>query len=144
MINIDNIRNLLGEVNKIVTEMSDLEKLEDLVEKAIYQKDANQRLCTSKYNRNWILSIIQERDEMRMLELKFKEYDTRGVDIIDFVRILLEIIEHNETETLYIVIGLVDLFKEICESFNLGNHVKSSDILNYVVDVIFLDDFLSL
>ena len=32
--------------------------------------------------------------------------------------------------------GLIDLFKEICESFGLATHVKCVDIINFIVDVI--------
>lgn len=115
--------------------MSESEKLEELIEKLIYQKDVDQRLMMNKFNKNWLLSVLQESDEIRNVELRFKDYDVKGVDIIDFVRIFLNIIEHRERETLYIVIGLIDLFKEICETFNLGNHIRSTDIINYVVDV---------
>ena len=115
--------------------MTDFTKLENLIQKLVYYKDGNSQLLLNRYNKNWILSVIEESDEIKMIELKFKDYDARGVDIIDFVRIFLNIIEHKENETLYLVIGLIDLFKEICESFNLTTHVRATDILNYIVDV---------
>jgi len=41
------------------------------------------------------------------------------VDIIDFVKIFLNLIEHTEDETLYLVLALVDFFKIIWESVSL-------------------------
>ena len=78
--------------------------------------------------------MIEEPDQIKAIEQKFKELNHAGVDIIDFTRAFLAIIPHQENETLYIVMGLVDLFKEICESFGLTNHVRGSDVINYIVD----------
>ena len=39
----------------------------------------------------------------------------KGADIIDFVRLFLNVIEHNEEETLFMVIATVDLFRKVSE-----------------------------
>ena len=111
--------------------------LESLIDRLIYFKEEKTILSIDKYSTNWILAQIGESDEIRMMELKFKEYDAKGVDIIDFVRIILSVIEHEENQTLYIVIGAIDLFKEICESFNLSNLITCGDVVNYIVEVIY-------
>lgn len=115
--------------------MEESNSLEELIEKLIFYKNAGHQLSINKFSKNWVLAAIEESNEIKLIEQRFKDYDARGTDIVDFVRIFLSIIEHTEEETLYIVIGLIDLFKEICEAFNLSTNVKSSDVLNFIVDV---------
>ena len=70
-----------------------------------------------------------------MLEKNFKDYDIKGIDIVDFVKIFLNLLSHEEDETLYITVAIIDLFRDICESYQLSNKVRARDVLNYVVDV---------
>jgi hypothetical protein len=109
--------------------------IEKLVERILNFKGAGNKLYVEKYNKEYILSVIEERDEIQLIQRNLREYDMKGVDIIDFVRIFLNLIPHHEEETLYLTIGLIDLFKDICETFNLPNSIKSADILNYIVEV---------
>jgi hypothetical protein len=109
--------------------------IERLVEKVLNFKGRGTRLFVEKYSKAYILSIIEERDEIQLIQRNLREYDVKGVDIIDFVRIFLNLIPHNDEETLYFTVGLIDLFKDICETFNLTNTIKSGDILNYIVEV---------
>ena len=109
--------------------------LESLIDKVTSLRDDNHNLYIKKYTKTWILHAIEESDEIKMIEQRFKDYDRRGVDIIDFVRIFLNIIEHKEDETLFIVIALIEFFKDICETYGLTTHVKCPDIINYIVDV---------
>ena len=120
---------------------TNIPNLEKLIEKIILYKENNDprnQLCIEKYDTNWILNEIGESDELQRIENKFKEYDVKGVDLIDFVRILLSVIEHKEEQTLYIVMSIIDLFKEISESFGLSNIIQASDVINYIVEVIFI------
>lgn len=48
----------------------------------------------------------------------------KGADIIDFVRLFLNVIEHNEEETLFMVIATVDLFRKVSENIDMASHVK--------------------
>lgn len=42
---------------------------------------------------------------------------------------------HEEQDTLFIVMTLIDLFKEISESSDMSATVKFSDISTYICDV---------
>ena len=110
-------------------------ELERLLEKVTALRDEGNHLYIKKFNKAWVLSVIEESDEIKMIEQRFRDYDKRGVDIIDFVRVFLNIIDHTAKQTLFIVIALIDLFKDICECYGLTTHVKCSDIINYIVDV---------
>lgn len=112
--------------------MVDFDKLVDQI---VNLRDESCVLYLKKYTKSWLLSKIEDSDQVNLIEQKFKEYDVHGVDIIDFVRIMLNIIQHDEKETLYIVIALIEFFKDITESYNLITNVKCSDVINYIIDV---------
>ena len=46
--------------------------------------------------------------------MKFKPYDY-GVDVIDFIKIMLIETPHKDDEILYLVLAIVDLFRDISE-----------------------------
>ena len=102
-----------------------------------YRKPASSSTAfIDKYDMSYIIHSIEEKDQIRVIELAFLKFEPKGVDLIDFVRVLLNIIGHEKDETLYLTIGLVDLFKDICETYGLQqNFLKAKDILNYVVEV---------
>ena len=110
--------------------------IEKIIEKIINVKDENDNQYIEKYNKNWVLSFLEEGTAIKMIEKNFQSYEVNnGVDIVDFITIFLTTIEHSEYETLYICISLIDLFKEICEYYQLINLIKHSDVLNYLVEV---------
>ena len=109
--------------------------VEHLLDRIISYKDANQQMHIDRFNKEWLASTIEEKGQIEVIERRFRDFDPRGVDIVDFVRMFLNILDHNESETLYIVMGLIELFRDICETFSLAGYVKAADVLNYVVDV---------
>ena len=110
--------------------------IEKIIEKIINVKDENSSQYIEKYNKNWVLSFLEEGTAIKMIEKSFQSYEvSNGVDIVDFITIFLTTIEHSEYETFYICISLIDLFKEICEYYQLINLIKLSDVLNYLVEV---------
>ena len=76
-----------------------------------------------------------EREKLVLIEKAFKEYSKKGVDIIDFTRIFLNIIEHTEEETLYLVMALIEFFRVVAENSNLTNFIKYIDITNYICEL---------
>lgn len=60
-----------------------------------------------------------ERDKIVLLEKAYKDYPKKGVDIIDFIRIFLNVIDHSEEETIYLVMALIEFFRIIAENANL-------------------------
>lgn len=98
-------------------------------------KDVNQNNVSllQKYSQQYLMSVL-EREKLDQLEQQFKDYDKKGVDIIDFVRIFLNIIQHKENETLYLCIALVDFFRLISESLNMQQFLKYIDVTNFICD----------
>ncbi len=114
---------------------SQISDVENLVQQILSYKGKGDLPYVEKYDKNWIVRTFEEKSQIQMIEKGFKLYDDNGADLIDFTRIFLNSIEHAEDETLYLTISLIDLFKDICESYGLKSHVKSKDVLNYIVEV---------
>jgi hypothetical protein len=112
-------------------------EIESLAEKILNYKGKFSVPMINRITKDYIRELIEEKDEIQLIQKNFREFNAKGADIIDFVRIFLNILSHEQDETLYLAISLIDLFKDICETYNLKNLVKSQDILNYVVDVSF-------
>ena len=83
---------------------NELMDIESLVTQIVDYKDEKGISMLNKYSVGFLVSLI-EKDKINQLEKKFKEFDRKGVDIIDFVRIFLNLIEHSEDETLFLVIS---------------------------------------
>ena len=107
-----------------------------LIEKIITYRSLDRIPHIEKFNRFWLLNMLEEKNEFQLIEDHFKTHEIKGVDIIDFIKALLNLIPHEEDETLYITVGLIDLYRDICETFGLKDTVKASNILDYVVEVI--------
>lgn len=107
--------------------------IEEIIGKIIAYRDENNIHLLSKFTVKYVISLI-EKDKIAQIEHAFKEYDKKGVDIIDFVRIFLNIIEHNSSETLYLIMSLVELFRIISENLNMASNLKCQDITNFVCD----------
>lgn len=69
-----------------------------------------------------------------MIENKFKEFDKRGVDLVDFVKIFLTCFDHQDHETIYIVISLIEFYKTMLESLGLEDYVKFTHFTNFIVE----------
>lgn len=110
-------------------------EIEAIVRKIINLKDESGNFYLQKFSLANIVSLI-EKNKIGLLEKKFKDYDRKGVDIIDFVRIFLNIIEHTDNETLYLVIALIELFRVVSESMNMAPFIKCSDITNFICEVL--------
>ena len=70
-----------------------------------------------------ILNLI-EKEKISEIEHEFNRHHAKGVDIVDFTRMLINIIDHNEEETIFTVIALVETFKNISESINMSSYIK--------------------
>lgn len=58
---------------------------------------------------DYILTLI-EKEKISEIEKMFKEYSSKGVDIVEFVKIFLHVINHSWDESLFLVIALADTF----------------------------------
>ena len=59
-----------------------------------------------------------------------------GFNLLEFVRFFLNVIDHEEVETLYLSIALVDFFKEISQLNGFKERILFVDITNYICNVL--------
>ena len=111
--------------------------LEQLLEKLVTYKDKDQIPFLEKYNQNWISEILGDVNEIKLIEKKLQEFEIKGLDVYCFIRVFLNILPHIEEETLYLTIALVELFRSICETYNLENYARPVEIWNYIIEVKF-------
>lgn len=109
---------------------------EQMIEKIINYRDENNNCLLSKFNINYLVSAI-EKDKISLIEKNFKDFDKKGVDIIDFVRVFLNIIEHQDNETLYLIMALIDFFRVISENLNMATFIKHTDVTNFICEVFY-------
>ena len=109
--------------------------IEKLIGKITNFKDEKNQNLLAKFSVKYLISII-EKDKITDLEKRFLEYDKNGVDVIDFVRIFLNLIEHLEHETIYLVMSLIDLFRMISEEMNMASFIKYADVTDIICSVI--------
>ena len=109
-----------------------------LVTRLIDYKNQANTPYIKKFDKDWISNIITELGEIMILEKKFYELGDGKVDIFGFVRVFLNLLPHTEEETIFLTVALMDLFKNICDTYLLEKYVKSSDVLNYIIEVTIL------
>ena len=59
-----------------------------------------------------ILDLL-ERDELLILE---RSWPHKRVNMVEFIKIMISIVHHKPSELLYLVMGLIELFKDIVAS----------------------------
>jgi len=108
---------------------------EQIVESIIKYTGNQQVPYIEVFNKNWIANILGDVAEINNVEKKFAEFQNKkGLDVLTFVRAFLNILSHDEDETLYLTIALIDLFRTICDTNGLEAYAKSNDVLNYIVE----------
>ena len=118
---------------KLFIDANDKE-LNKIIEKIVNLRGEGGKLLIEKYDIKWLISEF-EGDKINFIETRFKKYGKQGLDIVDFCTAMLEEISHQEHETLYILIGLVDIFRNITESYNLNNRIQVQELTALFADV---------
>ncbi|CAD8098769.1 unnamed protein product [Paramecium sonneborni] len=77
-----------------------------------------------------ILELI-ERDELLVME---RLWPQRRVNMVEFIKIMISVVHHKQCELLYLVMGLIELFKDIVAACQ-QNELSLSDVTSYVCQV---------
>ena len=108
--------------------------MDALVKNIVSATDERGKPNLQKFDYNWLLEVLTA-EKLSLIESKFKEYRKKKVDLIDFCKIFLSVFDHDQNDTIYLVLTLIDLFKETCEFYNLSDLIEFKDFTNFVVDV---------
>ncbi|EGR31827.1 hypothetical protein IMG5_101410 [Ichthyophthirius multifiliis] len=74
--------------------------------------------------------------ELIKQEIDKQQKQTKEVDLIDFIYILLTNLEHKQEETFYYIISIIDLFKKITETSKSSfTHINFNQLTDYICEV---------
>jgi transcriptional regulator len=110
------------------------DRIDALVETLLKRTDSSGQRVVKKYTREWLIEMLQG-EMLEIIEKKFAGYQAKGLDVVDFVKVMLGIFEHAQSETIYIVLELIELFKVICESQNLKDVIRFKNFTDYIIEV---------
>jgi transcriptional regulator len=110
------------------------DKIDALVASLLKRTDDQGQKVIKKYTREWLVEMLQG-EMLEIIEKKFEGYQTKGLDVVDFVKVMLGIFEHAQSETIYIVLELIELFKAICESQGLKDVIRFKNFTDYIIQV---------
>lgn len=86
-----------------------------------------------KFTVNSLLNMI---DSQKIAQIsKFVFRNDQKVELVGFVRGMLKVFEHQEIETLFLVIALVDLYRAVQDSYELEDFVTLKHVTNFLCDV---------
>ena len=122
------------ELNETAGDKGQTETMNLTINKIIHKNDEDGAPLLNKFGQDWLVEKLNGK-MLSDIEQKFKEYEAKGVDVIDFVKILLSSFAHQQSETIYLVVSLVELYKNITESFNITENVRFKDFTNFIVEV---------
>lgn len=110
-------------------------KLQRLITYCCNLKDprSNKSLITI-YDKYWLLEILSG-EKLKKLEVSFLQYDEGGVDIVDFVKLILEVMEGNVEKKVFLVIAAIDLYKDVAEGHALPQMMKYRNFTDYLINV---------
>lgn len=110
------------------------DKIDALVDSLLRRTDSQGQRVVKKYTREWLVEMLQG-EMLEVIEKKFEGFQGKGLDVVDFVKVMLGIFEHAQSETVYIVLELIELFKAICESQNLHDVMRFKNFTDYIIEV---------
>lgn len=56
-------------------------------------------------------------------------------DLVDFVKITLELVKEKDYEVVLVVASAIDFYKQVCETYGLRQAIKSKHISDFVIEV---------
>ena len=108
--------------------------IEKLINQCCKKKSPDGLNLIQIYNRTWLLDLLSG-EKLKRLEVNFKQFDRGGVDIIDFVKLLLHTLDGNGPNLIYYIIAAADLYKDVCEGLSNPNLLKYREFTDYLINV---------
>ena len=94
--------------------------------------DNKNQVYSKAYPQNIMDQI--EKEQLLLIEKKWAN-PTRKMNMIEFVQLLVSIIDHKQSEILYLVMGLIEIFKDMVISTNSDqNSLLITDITSYICE----------
>ncbi|KAL4446069.1 hypothetical protein ABPG74_021608 [Tetrahymena malaccensis] len=104
---------------------------EKVVEQLLKQKDKQSNaLLIEKISINYIMNTI-EKEHFSKLESAFFNYGKKGVGILEFIKIFLELNRFKTEENIYYLMALVDLYQQIQQNMKEERIIQFSDFTDF-------------
>jgi hypothetical protein len=69
------------------------------------------------------------------MQIRFKNYAEDGVDVADFARVVLELVDVPRPQRFHLAMASIQLYQNVCEAYALSDVVRFKDLTNYIIDV---------
>lgn len=89
--------------------------------------------CFRKFDSKYLIDYL-DRSKIESIERLF-DSNTKKMCVVDFVKFFLALIPHEEVETLFLAMALIDTFKEISTK-NREKEITFLDLTNYLCETI--------
>lgn len=87
-----------------------------------------------QFSSAWLLGQLTGGTLVKM-QIRFKNYAENGVDVADFMRIILELVDVARPNLFHLAMASIQLYQNICEAYALSEIVRFRDVTNYIIDV---------
>ncbi|CAD8096929.1 unnamed protein product [Paramecium primaurelia] len=77
-----------------------------------------------------ILELI-EREELLVME---RQWPPKRLNMVEFIKLMIPIVHHKQSELLYLVMGLIELYKDVV-AISQQNELSLQDVTSYVCQV---------
>ncbi|EAS04189.2 WD40 domain protein, putative (macronuclear) [Tetrahymena thermophila SB210] len=102
-----------------------------VVEQLLKQKDKQSNApLIEKISINYIMNTI-EKEHFSKLESAFFNYGKKGVGILEFIKIFLELNRFKTEENIYYLMALVDLYQQIQQNMKEERSIQFSDFTDF-------------
>lgn len=98
-----------------------------------HSKQLGLDILNPEFFMDYIFQILNQ-PLIEKFKIVFDEFAKNGVDVVDFTRILLNIIDHNKDQTIYLTIVSIKFFKSMSQSLK-KNTIHFKDFVHFATDV---------
>jgi hypothetical protein len=79
---------------------------------------------------NYLASLF-EKEQLIQLEKKWEAKKAKK-SLLEFVRVMVGLLQHNNEDLLFLVMGLIDLYREVQALANTTAEVALADVTNFI------------
>lgn len=67
-----------------------------------------------------------------MIERSYRPYEDLGMDVVDFLRVMLGAVEHSDNHTFYLAMAVIELFREVASSCGSNDKIRFDHFTDFI------------
>lgn len=87
-----------------------------------------------KFSMSWFIQALNG-PILSKFHTKIASLESQQADLVDFVKLVVELIKETDREVLFLIVIAIDFFKNVCEAYGLQKTIRFKDITNFLIDV---------